>query len=173
MKYVSEYLLGVIVGGVIALLPIFLNDFLRARQEEKKWKLHSTQEFLRRLYDPLAPFFSAPYKITLGLLGYSAYQMMDLNKEEQQQISLNLDSVTDEILEALKSFVDKGYVGLFPKDLGDMMLTFYLQIATLNKLIKERGITHKETLETLKETMSMGDKIRNRMRQFLNVDALD
>lgn len=53
------------------------------------------------------------------------------------------------------------------------MLTFYLQIATLNKLIKERGITHKETLETLKETMSMEDKIRNRMRQLLNVDALD
>lgn len=59
----NDYLLGVIVGGAIALLSSFLTDFLRARREEKKWKLESTQEFFRRLDDLLALFFSVPYKI--------------------------------------------------------------------------------------------------------------
>jgi len=177
VKCVSEYLLGVIVGGVIgflsAFLSTFLTDFLRAKRELKKWELESTHDYFRRLYDTLAPFFIAPYKIAIGLLGYSAYQIMDLTKEEQQQISFNLDNILREIEEALKNFIDKGYIGLFPKDLGGMLLTFTLQIGHSNTLIKEKGVTTKETIEHLKETMSMGDKIRNRMRQLLNVDALD
>jgi len=174
---VSDYLLGIIVGsvigGVIALLSVFLNDHLRASREEKKWKLQSAHEFFRRLYEPLAPLFSAPYEFMFAMLLNKAYQIKDLSKEEQQQISSNLERVLSKILDAYKHLVDKGYIGLFPKDLGGMILGFCVRIEKSNKLIKERGIIDEETLDSLSEILPMADKLRDRMRQLLNVDALD
>ena len=167
----NEYL-GVIVGGVIGFLSAFLIDFVRARREEKRWKLESAQEFFRRLYDPLAPFFSAPYKIMWAMLQYQVYQIKNLSKEEQQQISSNLDGIISEIMNAYANLVNKGYIGLFPKDLGGMILGLSVRVTKLNDLIKEKGIVDEETQKTLIETISMGEKIRNRMRQLLNVDAL-
>lgn len=92
----NQYL-GIIIGGVIGFLSAFLSafliDYFRGRRELKKWKLESTQEFYRRLFDPLAPFFSAPYKILFAMVGHTAHEILNLPKEKQQQISFNLDSV--------------------------------------------------------------------------------
>jgi len=173
---VNEYI-GIALGGVIgftsAFLSTFFIDFFRARRELKKWKLESAQEFFRRLYDTLAPFFSANYKILFVMVGLAAKEIASLPEKEQQQISYNLDSVIKEIMEAYKNFIDKGYIGLFPKDLGEMMLRYNLQVGKLNTVIKEKGIGYEETSKMLEETMSIGDNIRVRMRQLLNVDALD
>ena len=176
MKDVNGYI-GIFIGGVIgfvsAFLSTFLIDFFRARRELTKWKLESAQEFFRRLYDSLAPFFSANYKLLFGMLGLAAKEIASLPEKEQQQISYNLDNVIKEIMEAYRNFIDKGYIGLFPKDLGYMMLRYNLQVDKLNTLVKENGITHEETSKMLEETMSIGENIRVRMRQLLNVDALD
>lgn len=75
-------------------------------------------------------------------------------------------------MEALRNFIDKGYIGLFPTDLGDRLISFSAKVTILNARIKEKGIQDEETLKTLDETMSMGKKIRDRMRQLLNVNAL-
>ena len=168
---------GIIIGGVLGFLSAFLStfliDFLRARREEKKWKLQSAQEYFRRLYDPLAPFFSIPHKIMWAMLQYQVYQIKGLTKEEQQQVSSNLDGILSEIAEAYVQFVNKGYIGLFPKDVGGMILSLSVRVVELNNLIKEKGIVDEETQKTLIETISVGEKIRDRMRQLLNVDALD
>jgi len=125
-----------------------------------------------RLYDALAPFFSAPHKILFAMVEHTLQEIRVLPKEKQQQISYNLDIVLNEIMEALNNFTDKGYIGLFPQDLGFMMISFNARVKKLSKLIKEKGIQDGETLKTLDETMSMGKTIRERMRQLLNVDAL-
>lgn len=168
--------LAIIIGGIIGFLAAFLSTFLldyfRAKRELKKWKLESTHEYYRRLYDILAPFFSAPDKIFFAMVERTAHEILNLPKEEQQQISFNLDIVLNESMEALRNFIDKGYFGLFPSDLGLMMISFNARVKKLNKLIKDKGIQNGETLKTLDETMSIGKTIRERMRQLLNIDAL-
>jgi len=175
VKYMNDYL-GIIIGGIIGFLSAFLSTFLldyfRATRELKKWKLESTQEFYRRLYDPLAPFFSAPYKILFAMVGHTAQEMLNLPKEKQQQISFNLDGVLNELEEGLANFIGKGYIGLFPQDLGFMVLSFNARVRELNKCIKEKGVANEETVKMLEETLPIGKQIRDRMRQLLNVDAL-
>lgn len=167
---------GIIIGGIIgfisAFLSTFLLDYFRARRELKKWKLESTQEYYRRLYEPLAPFFSAPYKILVALVGHTAREILNLPKQEQQKISYNLDIILNELEEGLRNFIDKGYIGLFPQDLGFMVVSFTARVKKMNKRIKEKGIANEETLKMLDDTLPIGKQIRDRMRRLLNVDAL-
>jgi hypothetical protein len=96
----------------------------------------------------------------------------NLSKEEQKQISQNLDGILRELADAYVKFVNMGYIGLFPKDLGGMMLVFNTRVLEVNELIKEKGIVDQDTLKILGDILDRAAKIRDRMRQLLNVDAL-
>jgi len=48
-----------------------------------------------------------------------------------------------------------------------------VRVQGLNDLIKEKGIVDEETLDALKDILDMAEKVRDRMRRLLNVDALD
>lgn len=176
VKCMNEYLL-LLIGGVIgflsAFLSAFLTDFFRARREERKWKLESTVEYFRGLYNPLAPFFSAQSKILFALVGVTITEILELPLKKQKQIAYNLESVLKELMEAHKRFIDGGYIGLFPHDVALMIMTYRSKLDRLNKLIKEKGIADKEANKTISDVFSVANQLRDRLRQLLNVDVLD
>lgn len=174
---------GVVVGGAIGFLSAFITDYVRYKREEKRWEEEKKIEaeksamlYYRNVYDSLAPFLSIPYRIGLAMLGMSIQQIVVLPEGRQEGISANLKALIEQLTQAFNDFVSRGYIGLFPKDLGNKLMHYFLSLGLLLSVIEKKpGLQNwdRKDRETLGTVLSEGEKIKSRLRQLLGVEGLD
>lgn len=179
MDNLNEYLVGVVVGGVIGITGGLVVAIYNGWRQDKRWKEEkkleterSAVEYFRGIFDKLAPFLTMQTKFYFIMGGEFLLGQVPTPTQEEQ-----IKALLPEFINAYKKFIDSGYLALLPTDLsfqihrcGNFLSGVRAKLAEKPSFAKDWDT---EDHKLLFDFIQIANAVRDAIRELLGVKSLD